>query len=491
MKKNKSILIVLLVVLFMSIGYAILASTFDLNSVIGLRRQIFNIHFANPVLEGNDFTVISAPTYTDEKQTEINFEISLDELGSMVSLNANIVNDGTIAGEIEEIKLTGIPENLSEYIFTRTIYEWGTELRVGDVLDPGDIVPVKIIIGYMMPEGDVEELPDTSNPITVTTSIKYVNTRKTSTSDIASLTTVTDPINDLIRINQNNIYSSNKIDFNRSFKNGTSGLFELKKENEVPIYFYRGNSTSTNNYLITNNYCWRIIRTTETGGIKLIYNGYQYDGMCDTYRDTYTYSYYSEEDNVDYSESLINQMFMDCSSDGGGGGGSVARGNRAATIEPEGSICDLSSNELIEDYTYCNNYRFYKDDITDLTCDEGRGMNVANGKLYRPIALIDVPEANLCGYNVYEPSNSWLSVEDSWQNYWTMTGSVNYKTKALGLIGYDTTSSLPNINQLKVYPVITLKSTVKISGEGTPSNPYIVEGLEPDSSSSGGGGGPK
>ncbi len=213
--------------------------------------------------------------------------------------------------------------------------------------------------------------------------------------------------------------------------------------------------------------------------------------MCDTYRDTYTYSYYSEEDNVDYSESLINQMFMDCSSDGGGGGGSVARGNRAATIEPEGSICDLSSNELIEDYTYCNNYRFYKDDITDLTCDEGRGMNVANGKLYRPIALIDVPEANLCGYNVYEPSNSWLSVEDSWQNYWTMTGSVNYKTKALGLIGYDTTSSLPNINQLKVYPVITLKSTVKISGEGTPSNPYIVEGLEPDSSSSGGGGGPK
>lgn len=489
MKKNKSILIVLLVVLFMSIGYAVLASAFDLNSVIGLRRQIFNIHFANPVLEGNDFTVISAPTYTDEKQTEINFEISLDKLGSTVSLNANIVNDGTIAGEIEEIKLNGIPENLSEYIFTRTIYEWGTELRVGDVLEPGDMVPVKIIIGYMMPEGFIEELPDTSNPITVTTSIKYVNTRKTGTSDIASLTTVTDPINDLIRINQNNIYSSNKIDFTKSFKQGTSGLFELKKENEVPIYFYRGNSTSTNNYLITNDYCWRIIRTTETGGIKLIYNGYQYEGMCDTYRDTYEYSFYSEEDNIDYSESLINQSFMDCSS--GGGGGSMVRGNRTVASGSESSICDLSRNELIEDYTYCNNYRFYKDDITDLTCDDGRGMNVANGKLYRSIALIDVPEANLCGYNIYEPSNSWLSVEDSWQNYWTMTGSVNYKTKALGLIGYDTTSSLPNINQLKVFPVITLKSTVKLSGEGTPSNPYIVEGLEPGSSSSGGGGGIK
>ncbi len=485
MKKNKSILIVLLVVLFMSIGYAVLASAFDLNSVIGLRRQIFNIHFENPVLDGNDFTVISEPTYTDEKQTEINFEISLDKLGSMVSLNANIVNDGTIAGEIEEIKLNGIPENLSEYIFTRTIYEWGTELSVGDVLDPGDMVPVKIIIGYMMPEGNVEELPDTSNPITVTTSIKYVNTRKTGTSEIASLTTVTDPINDLIRINQNNIYSSKKIDFTKSFKNGTSGLFELKKENEVPIYFYRGNSTSTNNYLITNNYCWRIIRTTETGGIKLIFNGYQYNGMCDTYKEAYEYSYYSEEDNVDYSESLINQMFMDCSS-GGGGGTVMFRGIRSASSSSDGGICDLSSNELIEDYTYCNNYRFYKDDITDLTCDDGRGMNVANGKLYSPIALIDVPEANLCGYNVYETSNSWLSVEYPWQNYWTMTGSVNYKSKALGIIGYDETSSLPNIDWLKVYPVITLKSTVKLSGEGTPSNPYIVEGLEPDYSSSGG-----
>ncbi len=38
-----------------------------------------------------------------------------------------------------------------------------------------------------------------------------------------------------------------------------------------PVYYYRG--TVTNNFVIWANYCWRIIRTTSTGGVKLLYSG--------------------------------------------------------------------------------------------------------------------------------------------------------------------------------------------------------------------------
>lgn len=38
-----------------------------------------------------------------------------------------------------------------------------------------------------------------------------------------------------------------------------------------PVYYYRGNIN--NNNVLFAGYCWKIIRTTSTGGVKLLYNG--------------------------------------------------------------------------------------------------------------------------------------------------------------------------------------------------------------------------
>lgn len=47
---------------------------------------------------------------------------------------------------------------------------------------------------------------------------------------------------------------------------------------EHPIYYYRG--AVDNNNVIFGNFCWKIVRTTETGGVKLIYNGVPNNGAC-------------------------------------------------------------------------------------------------------------------------------------------------------------------------------------------------------------------
>ena len=39
-----------------------------------------------------------------------------------------------------------------------------------------------------------------------------------------------------------------------------------------PIYYYRGSSQSKNSVIFAD-YCWRIIRTTDTGGVKILYAG--------------------------------------------------------------------------------------------------------------------------------------------------------------------------------------------------------------------------
>lgn len=58
----------------------------------------------------------------------------------------------------------------------------------------------------------------------------------------------------------------------------TNGIYMTKNtDSGIPVYYYRG---IVDNHIIFANFCWRIIRTTETGGIKLIYDGVPNDGQC-------------------------------------------------------------------------------------------------------------------------------------------------------------------------------------------------------------------
>ena len=45
-----------------------------------------------------------------------------------------------------------------------------------------------------------------------------------------------------------------------------------------PVYYYKGNVQ--NNNVLFGGFCWKIVRTTETGGVKIVYNGVQKDGTC-------------------------------------------------------------------------------------------------------------------------------------------------------------------------------------------------------------------
>jgi len=49
------------------------------------------------------------------------------------------------------------------------------------------------------------------------------------------------------------------------------------ENNTYPIYYYRGEA---DNNLIFAGFCWKIVRTTETGGLKLIYNGTPSGNTC-------------------------------------------------------------------------------------------------------------------------------------------------------------------------------------------------------------------
>ena len=45
-----------------------------------------------------------------------------------------------------------------------------------------------------------------------------------------------------------------------------------------PVYYYKGNVQ--NNNVLFAGFCWKIVRTTETGGVKMVYNGVQKNRSC-------------------------------------------------------------------------------------------------------------------------------------------------------------------------------------------------------------------
>ena len=53
--------------------------------------------------------------------------------------------------------------------------------------------------------------------------------------------------------------------------NNSNGVSKTTDENGKEVYYYTGDIT--NNNILFNNYCWKMVRTTETEGVKLLYNG--------------------------------------------------------------------------------------------------------------------------------------------------------------------------------------------------------------------------
>ena len=104
-----------------------------------------------------------------------------------------------------------------------------------------------------------------------------------STKDICNISNS----NDLYTRILSNATLDTDIDFAKisSDTNGKGIYMRSGTEDEAnQIYYYRG--AVDNNNLLFANFCWKIVRTTETGGIKLIYNGLPNNGTCNNTGDS-------------------------------------------------------------------------------------------------------------------------------------------------------------------------------------------------------------
>ncbi len=299
------------------------------------------------------------------------------------------------------------------------------------------------------------------------------------------------------------VTSPTGIDFSQisSDTNG-KGLYILHgtENDEYPIMYYRG--AVVNNNVKFANFCWKIVRTTDTGGIKLIYNGAPDEqGQCTA---------------TESSTMIGNSAFNTNSSDnthvgymyGTAGSSSYSETHKNTNNSAIKVVIDewYSQNMIeytneLEDIVWCNDRsissgsgigiietyygaynRLIANKMPTLECvNENDRFTVSeengNGALTYPMALLSGDEVVYAG-GVYGMKNTDYYLWNN-QYWWAMTPDRFGRSVADEFLIYAEGYSGTNMVHLSygVRPAISLKEGIKViyGGDGTKENPYVVE----------------
>ena len=133
-----------------------------------------------------------------------------------------------------------------------------------------------------------------------------------------------------------------------------------------PVYYYKGNVQ--NNNVLFGGFCWKIVRTTETGGVKIVYNGVPKDVYEREKFNSNEYTIVSNDATYPYTFDSTNKVWKSNILDDSGNG--------------TGYTIELSPTQ---DGSYVFNINMHNesgDDIVELYLNDdyiGYGENCGNG----------------------------------------------------------------------------------------------------------------
>ncbi|MBR2678848.1 MAG: hypothetical protein IKE63_05475 [Bacilli bacterium] len=261
---------IILLILILGIGYALIQSNLNINGTANMGAPTWNIHWENvQVKEGS----VSASTPTiNSDQTTVTYSVVLNVPGDYYEFTVDAVNSGTIDGMIESItsKLNGATiTNLPNYLEYTISYADDVPLAINQLLAAGTTETYKVRIKY---RDDIElnQIPATNQTLTLQFTVKY----KQADDDAFEPKRLYNVLKDA---------AAERTYAKRYTGNHHDSFTEEPSKN---IYYWYG-SNDTNGTAITDmnnvifaDFCWQMIRTTDTGGVKLVYNGIPSSGQC-------------------------------------------------------------------------------------------------------------------------------------------------------------------------------------------------------------------
>ena len=258
--------------------------------------------------EGVEYLVssVSSNIYTNQgKLVPISLNVTVDDLGTSNSgyFTARESKNATIYKQIVGDTLLGNQMLLVGYIKPNTTS--GTKEGInGSITIKAYFDKNKIVISDTYDGTESDNMGTTNDWVggkTVITTSEWNALQSSGVSFKVKVEAnegiwVNPTLGDIMQMNSRGIDVENGVDFiNTSYSQNDNGVYlRSGTENNInPIYYYRGD---VDNNIVFGDKCWKAIRTTDNGGVRLIYNGETTDGYV---TDLLPESSYSKTQNND------------------------------------------------------------------------------------------------------------------------------------------------------------------------------------------------
>ncbi len=504
--KKKSMLII--AILLMSIGFAAISTTLIINgnAKVSENNEDFSVIFTAASIDGND--VYSSAV--DETKKTITFTTS----------------------ELKTLNQTSI----LTYEVTNNSSNYDANVTVTCVPKEGTTAKYTSIKNKLENDATIVKAKSSVNG-TLTVTLDKVATESVTEEYTCKLefnaverTEIAVSGTNLYNLIKNNADTKTIIDYKvRSGVSGTNGIYMTTATvGNVPVYYYRGDADKVNNNIIFNNMCWKIIRTTENNGIKIIYNGTPTDGKCETQTGDATQIGTSKYNTSYDDNAYVGYMY-----------GTAGSTTYVATHENKNNSTiktyidnwysqnfDETTTNKLEDIVFCNDRSTKAYDVItigdtfmssygalgygkkatlygaahrasyysnnpnpSLVCQNKNDKFTVNetngnGALTYPVGLITLDEVVLAGFNTYYSNTNDYKDTTNYlytnKNYWTFSPVLLYAggsayVGGVASPGYVCRDYVSDANGVR--PVVSLAdgTLVNSNGDGTSTNPYVVK----------------
>ncbi len=280
------LLIAFFAVLFcITIGYAYLTSSLTINGMGSIKNPTWDIHFEN--VQVNSESVDSEEPVIDSLMTTVTYSVHLTKPGDFYEFTVDVVNAGTIDAMIDSIssKMNNVEiETLPNWLVYSVSYSDDVLLEPHQSLDVGQTETVKIRVEYNQ-DLSASDLPDVSQELEFSFHIVYVQKTNESVERDKERPLYSVLENEYLNGGSVHLYSGEHQDSMSGV--GSKNIYHWYAESDE-----EGNEVLEKNNVLFGGFCWQILRTTDTGGVKIIYNGVANGESCDIVPSAIGSSYY-------------------------------------------------------------------------------------------------------------------------------------------------------------------------------------------------------
>lgn len=173
-KKSISILVLLVVILAITIGFAIMSGTLNIVGTSSIYHSTWDVHFAHLVPTQGSVTPDVAASIDETDDLSISYTVTLNKPGEYYEFTVDVVNGGNIDAELIELPtVTGVSAEQDVYVNYSFTHTDGTPIQVGEDLNAGSSRNFTVRVEFDNNVTEDSQLPKTLQTLDLDVVLNY------------------------------------------------------------------------------------------------------------------------------------------------------------------------------------------------------------------------------------------------------------------------------------------------------------------------------